>query len=84
MRRNRPPGEKRWLSCLRICLRIARIGLLGLYDQDGVLRCSGLDQAECLAYAELFALAEGAFSIEPLFAAADPGSTPRPQAGCSN
>ena len=58
--------------------------MLGLYDQDGVLRCSGLDQAECLAYAELFALAEGAFSIEPLFAAADPGSMPRPQAGCSN
>ena len=36
--------------------------MLGLYDQDGVLRCCGLDQAECLAYAELFALGEGAFS----------------------
>ena len=58
--------------------------MLGLYDQDGVLRCCGLDQAECLAYAELFALGEGAFSIEPLFAAVESGATPRPQAGCSN
>ena len=58
--------------------------MLGLYDQQGLLRFSGRDLADCLAYAELFALAEGAFSIEPLFAAADPGSTPRPQASCSN
>ena len=29
---------------------------IGLYDHQGVLRCSGRDQAECLAYAELFDL----------------------------
>ena len=40
--------------------------MLGLYDQQGVLRFSGRDLADCLAYAELFALAEGSFSLEPL------------------
>jgi hypothetical protein len=30
------------------------------------LRFSGRDLADCLAYAELFALAEGSFSLEPL------------------
>ncbi|MBM5806401.1 MAG: hypothetical protein FJ056_01690 [Cyanobacteria bacterium M_surface_10_m2_179] len=40
--------------------------MLGLYDQQGVLRFSGRDRADCLAYAELFALAEGSFSLEPL------------------
>jgi hypothetical protein len=31
-----------------------------------LLRFSGRDLADCLAYAELFALAEGSFSLEPL------------------
>jgi hypothetical protein len=58
--------------------------VLGLYDQDGVLRFTGPDQADCLAYAELFALVDGAFSIEPLFVSVDPGVTPRQEAGCSS
>ena len=40
--------------------------MLGLYDQQGLLRFSGRDLADCLAYAELFAPAEGSFSLEPL------------------
>lgn len=40
--------------------------MLGLYDQQGLLRFSGRDLADCLAYAELFALAEGSFSLESL------------------
>jgi len=40
--------------------------LLGLYDSHGVLRYAGRDRADCLAYAELFALDEAAFSLEPL------------------
>jgi hypothetical protein len=40
--------------------------VLGLYDQQGLLRFSGRDLADCLAYAELFALAEGSFSLESL------------------
>ena len=42
------------------------VRVLGLYDQQGLLRFSGRDQADCLAYAELFDLAEGSFSLEPL------------------
>ncbi|MCP9830450.1 hypothetical protein KBZ14_05670 [Synechococcus sp. HJ21-Hayes] len=41
--------------------------MIGLYDQQGMLRFAGLDRAECLAYAELFALDEGSFSLESLF-----------------
>jgi hypothetical protein len=41
--------------------------VIGLYDQQGMLRFAGLDRAECLAYAELFALDEGSFSLEALF-----------------
>ena len=40
--------------------------MVGLYDQQGLLRFSGRDLADCLAYAELFSLAEGSFSLEPL------------------
>jgi hypothetical protein len=40
--------------------------LLGLYDSHGVLRYAGRDQADCLAYAELFGLEEAAYSLEPL------------------
>jgi hypothetical protein len=31
-----------------------------------MLRFAGQDPAECLAYAELFELPEGSFSLEPL------------------
>ena len=40
--------------------------MLGLYDSHGVLRYAGRDQADCLAYAELFGFEEGAYSLEPL------------------
>jgi hypothetical protein len=43
--------------------------VIGLYDQQGMLRFAGLDRAECLAYAELFALDEGSFCLESLFGA---------------
>ncbi len=42
--------------------------MFGLYDQRGMLRYAGHGRAECLAYAELFALQEGTFCLEPLFA----------------
>jgi len=60
-------------SLLRIGLgflqtfRLAFDSVIGLYDQQGMLRFAGLDRAECLAYAELFALDEGSFSLEALF-----------------
>lgn len=40
--------------------------MLGLYDQQGLLRFTGRDLADCLAYAELFALPDGSFSLESL------------------
>lgn len=46
--------------------------MFGLYDQRGMLRYAGQGRAECLAYAELFALPEGTFCLEPLFASAFP------------
>jgi hypothetical protein len=52
-----------------------------------MLRYAGQARAECLAYAELFALPEGSFSLEPLFAAAFPlevSPAPLPGAGCSS
>ena len=39
---------------------------IGLYDQQGILRFAGRDGADCRAYAELFALEEGSFSLESL------------------
>jgi hypothetical protein len=36
---------------------------IGLYDQDGVLRYAGGDRDDCLAYAELFALAPDTYSL---------------------
>ena len=46
--------------------------MFGLYDQSGMLRYAGPGPAECLAYAELFGLAEGSFSLEPLAAVGCP------------
>ncbi len=46
--------------------------MFGLYDQRGMLRYAGEGRAECLAYAELFALSEGTFCLEPLFASSFP------------
>jgi hypothetical protein len=40
--------------------------LTGLYDHQGVLRFAGRDVDDCLAYAELFALPPGSFSITSL------------------
>ncbi|MEO1003792.1 MAG: hypothetical protein AAFX65_11860 [Cyanobacteria bacterium J06638_7] len=40
--------------------------MLGLYDSHGVLRYTGLQRDDCLAYAELFGLEETAYSLEPL------------------
>jgi hypothetical protein len=38
----------------------------GLYDSQGVLRFAGRDHQDCLAYAELFELSEGSYSLESL------------------
>lgn len=43
---------------------------LGLYDGQGVLRFAGRDQADCLAYADLFGLEAGEFCLQPLTPAA--------------
>jgi len=40
--------------------------LTGLYDHQGMLRFSGRDRADCLAYAELFGIQEGTYSIQSL------------------
>jgi hypothetical protein len=40
--------------------------LTGLYDIHGVLRYSGRDRADCLAYADLFALNPGTFTLASL------------------
>jgi hypothetical protein len=40
--------------------------VIGLYDQQGLLRFSGRDLADCMAYAELFGLPEDSFSLESL------------------
>lgn len=37
--------------------------MTGLYDGDGVLRFSGRDRDDCLAYAELFGLDPGRCSL---------------------
>ncbi|MFZ9754240.1 MAG: hypothetical protein ACO3B3_11905 [Cyanobium sp.] len=59
--------------------------MVGLYDQQGVLRFAGRDHDDCLAYAELFALSDGSFSLESLLLdAADVSGVVRPGAGCSN
>ncbi|MCP9926767.1 hypothetical protein [Cyanobium sp. CH-040] len=40
--------------------------MVGLYDSHGVLRYAGRDQADCLAYADLFGLEPAAYSLESL------------------
>jgi len=45
----------------------------GLYDNLGMLRFAGRDQADCLAYAELFGLGADGYSLAVL---ADAGSSP--------
>ena len=40
--------------------------MIGLYDQDGVLRIAGRDRDDCLAYAEFFGLEAGSFCLEVL------------------
>ena len=40
--------------------------MTGLYDDQGVLRFSGRDQADCLEYAALFSMASGTYSITSL------------------
>ncbi|MCP9942404.1 hypothetical protein KBY70_08390 [Cyanobium sp. ATX 6E8] len=47
--------------------------MTGLYDNQGMLRFTGRDQADCLAYAELFGLGTDGYSLAAL---ADDGSTP--------
>lgn len=37
--------------------------LTGLYDNLGMLRFTGRDQADCLAYAELFGLGVDGYSL---------------------
>lgn len=40
--------------------------MTGLYDDQGVLRCAGRDPQDCLAYAELFGLTAGFYSLATL------------------
>jgi hypothetical protein len=43
--------------------QICCTALIGLYDSQGVLRFTGRDRADCLAYAELFGLGQDAYSL---------------------
>ncbi len=54
--------------------------MTGLYDHQGVLRFAGRDTADCLAYAELFALEPGSFSITSLETLAAPQGEKEPVA----
>jgi hypothetical protein len=40
--------------------------VIGLYDQQGVLRFAGRDVADCLDYAELFELSPEIYSLQSL------------------
>lgn len=39
---------------------------VALYDHQGVFRFAGVVEADCLAYADLFALAAGSFTLAAL------------------
>ena len=54
--------------------------MYGLYDHSGMLRYAGPGPAECLAYAELFDLADHGFSLAPLLAGAAVEATTDPLA----
>lgn len=45
---------------------MARPVTTGLYDNQGVLRFSGQTRAACLAYAELFGLEDGDYTLVSL------------------
>jgi len=47
----------------KIFQQICCTALIGLYDSQGVLRFTGRDSADCLAYAELFGLGQDAYSL---------------------
>ncbi|MFM1812763.1 MAG: hypothetical protein RLZZ336_1701 [Cyanobacteriota bacterium] len=54
---------------------------VALYDQQGVFRFAGVGEADCLAYADLFALAAGSFTLVSL----EPGPCALvSRAGCSS
>ncbi len=54
---------------------------VALYDHQGVFRFAGIGEADCLAYADLFALAVGSFTLVSL----EPGPcAPVSRAGCSS
>ena len=48
--------------------------MFGLYDNQGVLRCTGRDLAECLDYVSLFGMAPDAYSVSDLACALGDGS----------
>ncbi|MFQ6538493.1 MULTISPECIES: hypothetical protein [Aphanothece] len=52
--------------------------MTGLYDSQGVLRFAGRDSQDCLAYAELFELSEGSYSLESLTVAVQALAQPTP------
>ncbi|MFN5193397.1 MAG: hypothetical protein ACK5E6_03090 [Cyanobacteriota bacterium] len=50
--------------------------MFGLYDNQGVLRFTGRDLAECLDYVTLFGMAPGAYSVSDLAADRGDGQNP--------
>jgi hypothetical protein len=57
--RGRPSPRIKSKDFQQICCT----ALIGLYDSQGVLRFTGRDSADCLAYAELFGLGQDAYSL---------------------
>ena len=54
--------------------QLGRKALYGLYDNDGILRCTGGDREACLAYAELFEMKKVECSVLVLPDSANSGS----------